>query len=128
MSDQRGELYLNGTLVGYVVGDRWSAPWGFGHFLPLAAFSDYAPLFGMWSVLIHEDDGNDRTSAPALDELRRIEHEIDRLNAHLKWIDPPQSVPLEQLTIDGQLVDWKPRDHQASHVHASAAHLRQSRA
>jgi hypothetical protein len=103
------ELVLDGMVVGTVHVHGSDASWSWGEFEPLAAFSRFAPLFGLWSLMIHADDDRDRQSDAASDELRQAEKEIDLLRAELRWTARNERVSLEQLNIDGKLIEWKNR-------------------
>ncbi|HTW94741.1 MAG TPA: hypothetical protein VMD30_08115, partial [Tepidisphaeraceae bacterium] len=83
--NRRGVLHLNGEPVGIVTAQRVSSAWSFGEFEPFESFSKFAPLFGAWSLIMHDDDGRNSTSEAALQELRRVEREIDNLKIILRW-------------------------------------------
>jgi hypothetical protein len=104
---RKAELYLNGVHVGTVVASGASDAWGYGEFTPLDAFKQFAPLFGAWSLLIHEEDGQSRAPREALDELRDAEVAMDSLRAELHWIDPAEHVEVRQVSIDGPLIEWR---------------------
>ncbi len=74
-------LFLDGRDVGAVEVQGWDGSWGFGEFHPGAAFNAFATRFGRWSLLMHADDGGDRLSQAARDELRDAERDIDSLRA-----------------------------------------------
>ena len=99
-------LYLNGVPVGQVRAEGASGAWGFGHFEPMDAFARFSTLFGAWSLLIHEDDDRDQSTAEVLQELRDAETAIDALRAELLWIDTQERTAVRQLTIDGPLIEW----------------------
>jgi hypothetical protein len=101
---RQARLYLNGEAVGTVEAEGSTVSWGFGHFAPDEAFSKFAPLFGAWSLLIHEED--DQASEEALMELRGAELAIDALRAELLWTDTQQRTRIRQVTIDGGLIEW----------------------
>jgi hypothetical protein len=119
---RQARLFLNGVPVGEVRSDGASGAWGFGHFVPGEGFGKFAPLFGAWSLLIHEDDNTDDSTKEVLEELRSAEAAIDRLRAELLWLDSQERVNVRQLIIDGELVEWnaegKP-SHQESRPRAS---------
>jgi hypothetical protein len=104
--ERHGELFINGQSVGNVVSESISEGWGFGRFTPSAAFSQFAPIFGAWAMMLHEDDDRDRTSPEARDELRTLETTLDQLKAELHWTEPEQHVIVRQLTIDGTMIEW----------------------
>jgi hypothetical protein len=103
---RHGELFINGKAVGKVVAESASESWGFGQFTPSEGYSQFATIFGTWSLLLHAEDDRSRLSSDALDELRAAEAAIDALKAELRWNDTPQPVPVHQLTIDGTLIEW----------------------
>jgi len=105
----KAELYLNGIHVGTVTSNGVSASWEYGDFAPTESFSKFASLFGMWSLLIHDKDDRSRMSPEALEELRNAEAAIDSLKAELRWLDPVRLDTLEQVNIDGSLIEWKRR-------------------
>ena len=100
-------LYLNDTEVGMINVRGWDDSWGFGEFLPGDAFSSFAPHFGRWSLLMHADDGAERLSRAASEELRDAEVAIDRLHAKLYLSKVGRWRTISQLNIDGRLVEWK---------------------
>src|SRR4051794_24137394 len=81
--DQTARLFLNDLDVGTVYVSGWDDSWGFGKFEPSDAFAAFAPHFGRWSLLMHADDGDERLSRAASDELREAEVAIDRIHAKL---------------------------------------------
>ncbi|MGA2231220.1 MAG: hypothetical protein ABSH22_10010 [Tepidisphaeraceae bacterium] len=103
---RQAQLFLNGEPVGHVDAEGFSDGWAFGKFKPSDGFSQFAPIFGVWAMLIHEDDDRDRASEEALDALRVAEASIDALKAELLWMDTQQRQRLRQLTIDGPLIEW----------------------
>ena len=107
--DAKAELYLNGVHVGTVQTHGASASWEYGDFTPNDSFSKFAGIFGVWSLLIHDKDGRSRMSPEALEELREAEAAIDSLKAELRWLDPAATTTLEQVNIDGTLIEWKRR-------------------
>jgi hypothetical protein len=102
-------LFLNGQDVGAVDIHGWEGGWGIGEFYPEAAFSDFALLFGAWSLLMHADDDQSRISRAAADELRAIEQSIDRLHARLHLLHNDEWIDARQVNIDGRLIEWKQR-------------------
>jgi hypothetical protein len=103
---RQARLFLNGKPVGEVLADAASDAWGFGRFKPADEFSSFAPLFGAWSLLIHEDDQDGRVREETLDGLRAAEAAIDMIRAELLWLDTQQRTPVRQITIDGGLIEW----------------------
>jgi hypothetical protein len=103
---QQARLYLNGVDVAAVAVKGWDDAWGFGEFRPGTAFSRFAPHFGLWSLLMHADESDDRISEAATDELRRTERQIDALHAELLLVETGQRRPISQLSIDGEMIEW----------------------
>jgi len=77
------ELRLEGKIVGRIDIHRFADSWFFGDFHPTRDFSEFAALFGEWSLLLHADDNEPKVSRTALDELAKIERAIDALHAEL---------------------------------------------
>src|SRR2546423_1413116 len=77
------DLYLQGKPVGHVQVMRFADSWHFGSFQPERAFSEFATLFGEWSLLLHADENEAEASRAALDELSKLERAIDGLRAEL---------------------------------------------
>jgi hypothetical protein len=105
--NRHAELYLNDQLVGIVEVQRSDNSWHFGVFMPNADFAPFAPLFGRWSLLMHADEDADRLTSAASDELRETEIAIDRLHAKLHIAGTGEWCDLQQINIDGDLIDWK---------------------
>jgi hypothetical protein len=108
-SPRQAELHLNGTAVGTVIAEGISDSWEYGNFQPNSNFGNFAQLFGVWSLLIHEDDGKDQAPQEALEELAKAENAIDRVAAELHWRDSDERTSIAQLNIDGELIEWKTR-------------------
>lgn len=106
-SHNTARLCINGKDVGRVTVQSSADSWGFGQFEPAAGFTEFATLFGNWSLLMHADDGEDRLSSAASDELRRAEFAIDALQAQLHFDRTGDALDVGQLNIDGKLVEWK---------------------
>jgi hypothetical protein len=100
-------LYIDGVEVGAVAVKGWEGAWGIGDFRPGHGFAPYAPRFGQWSALLHEDAGADRLSEAALEQLRRVERELDSLKAELLLCDSGERRRITQLNIDGAMIEWK---------------------
>ncbi len=100
-------LYLDGKLVGLVDVKGFHASWGHGEFQPHEAFSPYAGVFGHWSLLMHADGEDHRLSREASRELSQAEQRLDALEARLFFIGAKEWVEVAQLTIDGNLLEWK---------------------
>jgi hypothetical protein len=105
-SGTRGRLIIDGIDVGKILVQGSKSSWSFGHFSPADCFSRYAPLFGLWSLLMHEDEHaplHQTTSA----ELAEAERQMDALHVEVRFDDENVRVPVGQLNIDGELVEWK---------------------
>jgi len=100
-------LLLNGEPVGMVHAKGWDTSWGFGDFSPNEAFSHYAPVFGMWSLLMHADDDSDRLSRDTIEELAKAEALLDSIKAQLVFLEDQHRVDVAQLTIDQDKLEWK---------------------
>lgn len=107
---KRVELYLQGKAVGEVELNRFADSWHFGNFHPNRAFSEFAPLFGEWSLLLHADERAPEASRAALDELGRIEVAIDALRAEVFLPETGQRLPVDQVNIDGDMIELKLAD------------------
>jgi hypothetical protein len=92
--------------VGRVLVKGWDGPWGIGDFTPGEHFAQFAPPFGLWSLLMHAKTVDGCLSDAASDELRSVECEIDTLRAEL-LLDTGERRPILQLNIDGPLIEWK---------------------
>ncbi len=102
-----GELFLNGELAGDIIVHGVEGHWGYGDFTPAPGFAPFAPLFGTWSLLMHADETDAVQSKAAAEELREAEMLIDALKAEVKWLGSGKTVEIEQLNIDGRLIEWK---------------------
>jgi hypothetical protein len=105
--NRHAELYLNDQLVGIVEVRSSDNSWHFGVFTPSPDFTPFAPLFGRWSLLMHADEDADRLTSAASEELRDTEIEIDRLRAKMRIPATGEWCELQQINIDGELIDWK---------------------
>jgi hypothetical protein len=105
--ERTAHLYLNGNLAGTVHVHGSEDAWYHGHFEPADGFSAFATVFGRWSLLLHAEDGQDRQSREALDELRKLEYEMDAIEVRLFFPDKQEWHKAIQLNIDGPLVEWK---------------------
>ena len=94
-----------GKPVGRVDVKGWEDSWGLGEFSPAEHFSSYAPLFGLWSLLMHADEK--RLSREASQELSLAESQLDAIKVRLFFLQNEEWVDVAQLTIDGQLLEWK---------------------
>ena len=80
---------------------------GFGEFVPNESFSAFAPIFGMWSLLMHADDDRDRLSRDTIEELAKAEAILDSIKVQLEFVDEPTRVDVATLTIEGNQLEWK---------------------
>src|SRR5580765_3384086 len=101
------ELCLQGKPVGEIELNRSADSWHFGSFHPAGAFSEFATLFGEWSLLLHADEKEPTLSDAASNELRKLELAIDLLHAELRVPQTDQRVQIDHLNIDGDLVEIK---------------------
>jgi hypothetical protein len=102
-----GRLFLKNKDVGAVRSRGEADSWSFGDFEPNKAFSEFATLFGSWSLLMHAEEGDAKMSDAAAEELRRTENAIDALRARLYFPERNEWVEVVQLNIDGKLIEWK---------------------
>jgi hypothetical protein len=102
-----GRLFLNRVPVGSIIVRGHDGSWTFGDFTPEEGFSQFAPVFGRWSLLMHADGANERLSEAASEELRQTEFAIDSIRAMLLLDSSEEYRPLRQLNIDGPLIEWK---------------------
>lgn len=100
-------LYINGKRVGRVIVKSIADSWGFGDFEPESGFSEFAPIFAKWSLLMHADDDASTLSSAASHELRMTEYALDALKPKLLMITTNRWIDISQLNIDGQLIEWK---------------------
>ena len=100
------ELYLNGKRVGTVNVRGLESSWGIGDFQPDEAFSAFAPVFGQWAMLMHEDPERQITPA-ASEELSAAERAMDSIRARLFFPDRDEWRDVRQINIDADLVEWK---------------------
>jgi len=109
------ELCLNGKCVGTIELNRYADSWLFGNFEPSRAFSEFATLFGEWSLLLHADENDPQVSRAALDEMAKLERAIDALHAELRLPGKGDLFPIDQINIDGQLVELKLSEQRSVH-------------
>ena len=102
-----GFLHLNGDPVGLVTVTGWGTSWGFGRFRPGARFEPYAQVYGLWSLLMHDNEDGRPLTAAASAELARVENALDRIRGRLYFPTDDVWVDLFQLNIDGELLEWK---------------------
>jgi len=107
---RRVELCIEGKIVGTVEFNRFADSWLFGSFEPTRAFGEFATLFGEWSLLLHADENDPQISRAALDEMAKLERKIDALHAELILPGNGDRLPVDQLNIDGKLVELKVND------------------
>ena len=103
----RAVLHLDGQPVGDVVIKGWDGSWGYGNFVPGERFSDYAVLFGTWSLLMHADSADEKLSDAAAQELMQTETRLDAIKSKLFFPKNQQWVDVAELNIDGELLEWK---------------------
>jgi hypothetical protein len=103
----RAILFLNGQAVGMVDTKARDTSWYFADFSPNAAFSQYAPIYGAWSLLMHAEGDDGRLSREHAEELSRAEAMLDRIKAQLVFVEDQQRVDVAQLTIDQDQLEWK---------------------
>ncbi len=99
-------LHLNGSAVGSIIVQGRDTSWTYGEFEPLAAFEQFATIFGRWSLLMHDDENEPLTIAAAY-ELREAERAMDTLRARIHFPDDDAWHDVAQLNIDGTLIEWK---------------------
>ncbi len=99
-------LHLNGSPVGAIVVQGHDTSWTYGMFEPMAAFGEFAAIFGRWSLLMHDDEHQPLTTAAA-HELREAERVMDTLRARIHFPDADSWHEVAQLNIDGTLIEWK---------------------
>jgi hypothetical protein len=99
------ELHLDGVHVGMIVVERSHDSWTFGHFTPNDNFSAFAPRFGWWSLLMHEDGGQALDRRTAL-ELRQAEKALDSMRAELYDAAKGTWHAIRQINLDGQMAEW----------------------
>jgi hypothetical protein len=100
-------LYLDGKAVGEVIIKGGDMSWGFGDFQPREEFGTFATVFGHWSLLMHSDGEEGRLSPAVIEELSQAEVMLDQLKARLFFPNEQEWVNVAQLTIDGELLEWK---------------------
>ena len=103
----RAVLYLEGQDVGTIVVKGRDSSGGFGDFTPNAHFSTYAPAYGLWSLLMHADEDGSKLSPAASSELASAESALDAIKARLFFPAQTRWVEVAQLTIDGELLEWR---------------------
>jgi hypothetical protein len=104
---QHGELHIQRKLAGFVEMRGFLDSWYFGMFTPTSGFAEFAALFGEWSLLIHADEKDPKLSHAAADELRSVEAAIDQLRAQLHFPESGQHLEIDQINIDGELIELK---------------------
>jgi hypothetical protein len=102
----RAELHLNGKKVGAVNVRGWAGSWGIGDFEPDDAFAPFAPVFGQWAMLMHEEADAQLTRA-ASEELSAAERAMDLIRARLFFPDRNEWRDVRQVNIDAELIEWK---------------------
>lgn len=105
--DEQAVLYLKGEAVGAVQIKGRDVSGGFGDFKPNGEFARHAPAFGLWSLLMHADDADQKLSRAASQELASAESALDAIQARLFFPGTAKWVQVAQLTIDGELLEWR---------------------
>ena len=100
-------LYLEGQEVGTVEVKGRDSSGGYGDFTPNGEFATYAQAFGLWSLLMHADEDGSRLSPAASSELASAENALDAIKARLFFPAQVRWVEVAQLTIDGELLEWR---------------------
>jgi hypothetical protein len=100
-------LYLEGQDVGTVVVKGRDNSGGYGDFTPSEQFAAFAPAYGLWSLLMHADEDSSRLSPAASSELASAESALDAIKARLFFPAQRRWVDVAQLTIDGELLEWR---------------------
>jgi hypothetical protein len=103
----KGYLFIDGKLVGTVVVNGTNTSWYYGEFDPAPGFSDFAPTFGWWSSLMHEENEYGALGHEILDQLRHAETAIDSLHAELYFPKLQEWHEVAQLNIDRGMIEWK---------------------
>lgn len=85
----------------------FNASWGYGDFLPDPSFSEFAPVFGQWSLLMHAQSDHERPDSATAEELRQIERLLDSIRARLFFPKTNESIAVPQLAISNELLEWK---------------------
>ena len=101
-----GTLFLNGREVGEVVVQGWDSSWTHARFTPGPGFSDFAAIYGRWSLFMHEDEHaplHESASAALADS----EREMDSIHAKVFFEAEHLWHEIRQLNIDGELAEWK---------------------
>jgi hypothetical protein len=122
---KHAKLFINDTEVGSVALRHSADSWGMGDFVPNDAFVQFAPLFGAWSLIMHEDDGGGRIDAAILEELHRAEAALDKLRVRLLRSERNEWVDVDQVVIDGPMIEWRVRGHRVPKVNAAGTSRRQ---
>ena len=102
----RARLLLDGREVGNIVVGGGNTGSMYGTFTPCELFADFAPLFGRWSLLMHEDEDAPlhRSTAAALADAER---QLDALHVEVHYLDPDVRQPVQEVSIDGGVVEWR---------------------
>jgi hypothetical protein len=100
-------LFLNNKHVGDIRVRGWESSWGYGEFSPNEQFSEFATIYGRWSLLLHAADDERNLPDAASDELRQAEYDMDSVRARLFLPKSEEWRDITQLNIDGKLVEWK---------------------
>ena len=106
MKGTRARLLLDGREVGGIVVAGGDSHNWYGTFTPGEPFAEFAPLFGRWSLLMHEDEGAPlhRAAAAALADAER---QMDALHVEVHYVDADVRHPVREVSIDGGVVEWR---------------------
>ncbi len=107
MKSTEAHLYLNDKPVGAIAASHADNSWTFGEFTPSDSFTEFAPLFGQWSLLVHADDDDAPLSTAAAEELRSTEQALHRINARIFIPATGEWRELAAVNIDGSMIEWK---------------------
>jgi hypothetical protein len=121
---KHARLFINDTEVGLVALRHSADSWGMGDFVPNDAFGQFAPLFGAWSLIMHEDDGGGRIDAAIMDELHRAEAALDKLRVKLLRTERDEWIDVDQVVIDGPMIEWKVMTRRGRAVNAAGTSRR----
>jgi hypothetical protein len=101
------QVFLDGKNVGSAIIRGHDHGWYFGDFTPAPTFSEFAPFYGQWSLLMHADDDREQISPEASEELRRTEIAMDRIRARIFVPACEQWCDAVEINIDGPLIEWR---------------------
>lgn len=101
-----GRLLINRKDVGAVVVHGCDSTWAHGKFTPEVGFSEFAILFGQWSLLMHEDEHAPLHKA-ASEALADAERLMDALHIEIHYPEQDIRQHVRELNIDGENAEWK---------------------